>query len=93
MLHIFILWKNGFTKYDLLILLNRILIINLYSNETQWKKLISFAKFNPNETKPIRRLSKNQLTQLFPPINITYEILIIRSIIIYYFIIRIYTGQ
>lgn len=88
-LQIFLIWRNGFNQQNLLILFNRLLIIHLYanltdlfSNEIQWKKFISFTKFNPNETKSIDRLSRNQLTQLFPSIDMAYLILIIRSIIL-----------
>jgi hypothetical protein len=87
-LQFFLLWKSGCNRYDLLIIINRLLIINLYSNlfelfsnEILWKKFISFTKFNPYESRQVHRITKNQLCLLFPSINIAYEILIIRSII------------
>lgn len=71
LLQIFLIWKNGLNGQASLILLNRLFIISLYaslmdlfSDEIPWKKLISFTKFNSNETKSIHRLSRNQLTEL-----------------------------
>ena len=95
-LQILLLWQIGHTRHDFLIILNRLLTVMFYSNlhellsnECSWKKWISLTRFDPNDRREMCRLTKDQLLLLIPAITVAYEILVVRSIIIYIIVCNI----